>query len=371
VPQIQLVLVFVGLLAGVFLLSGVQIEVPGTIASLSDARSPRDVTDPAQTVRVDFYGDRVESPGVAGQGRDVHLLSQLLDGDAPRASERPAAFVARPGVDNCTPRPPAGTEVVVAVQTYEGGLPTRAWLATQDDIARETRSWVEQRAKRNPFADDTPSKQMDPARRTDVILTETAGPVYLVLQTGFANALWHVVAAPGVRIAHVAVVGPGALGVSLPDPATPVEFVEGCSPRPAREPAPHWDLFHRIGSDASYEANARRWFAEYDAWFRAAFGRGVEDVTYGAFAADHVLAGPPPSAPVPWRPFQGATVIHGPLAAAFTGTEAEAEAQFAVVQTALATAAAGGNLDLIVPPSMERTAPVPAAAPGTPAEGQP
>jgi hypothetical protein len=34
-------------------------------------------------------------------------------------------------------------------------------------------------------------------------------------------------------------------------------------------------------------------------------------------------------------------------------------------------AAAGGNLDLIVPPSMERTALVPAAVPGTPAEGQP
>jgi hypothetical protein len=359
-PPIQLILVFVGLLVGVVMLSGVQVEIPGTIASMSDTRSPRDVTDPAQTVRVDFYGDRVESPGVAGQGREVYLLSALLADGTPRLSERPATFVPGRAVANCTPRPPAADEALVAVQTFEGGLDTPVWLTTAADLARETRYWVEQRALRNGFIGSTPNRPMDPANRIDVIVTDTSAPVYLVLHSGFSGTLWHVVTAPGVRIAHVAAVGPGALGVSLPDPATPVEFVEACAPRPAREPAPHWDLFHRIGSGPEYEAKAREWFAAYDGWFRAAFGQGVEAVTFGAFAADHVLAGPAPAAPVPWRPFDGATVVQGPTGTAFAGSKRDAERHFSDAQTALATAAAGGSLDLILPPAMERLAALPA-----------
>ncbi|MCU0907308.1 MAG: hypothetical protein MUF73_07645 [Rhodobacteraceae bacterium] len=363
-PPIQLILVFAGLLVGVFLLSGVQVEVPGTVSSIGGQSAPRDVTDPAQTVRVDFYGDRVTTPGVAGQGREVYLLSALLADGTPRTSERPATFVPGRAVENCTPRRPAADEALVAVQTFEGGQDTPVWLATDADLARETRYWVEQRALRNAFTGSTPNRPMDPANRIDVIVTDTSAPVYLVLQNGVSGTLWHVVTAPGVRIAHVAAVGPGGLGVSLPDPATPVEFVEACAPRPAREPAPHWDLFHRIGSGPEYEAKAREWFAAYDGWFRAAFGQGVEAVTYGAFAADHVLAGPLPAAPVPWRPFHGATVVQGPSGTAFAGTKAEAERHFSAAQTALATAAAGGSLDMILPSAMERIAALPAPAAG-------
>jgi hypothetical protein len=360
---IQLGLAFAGLMGAVFFLSDFKIEAPSLPVG---SMGPRDdaglsgVTDPAQTVRVDFYGDRVRSPGVAGQGRDVYLLSGLLADGGPRPSERPAAFVTGRAVEGCSPRRPAPEEALVSVQTFEGGLDAPVWLATSTDLARETRYWVEQRALRNTFIGSTPNKPMDPARRIDVIVTETSAPVYLVLQTGVSGTVWHVVAAPGVRIAHVAAVGPGGLGVSLPDTATPVEFVEACAPRPVREPARHWDLFHRIGSDASYEAKARGWFADYDRWFRGAFGEGVEAVTVGGFAADHVLAGPAPAAPVPWRPFQGATVVHGPLGSAFAGSKSEAERHFSAAQTALAAAAAGGSLDMILPPVMERVAALPA-----------
>jgi hypothetical protein len=361
---VQLGLAFAGLMGAVFFLSDFKMEAPSLpVGSMGPRESAElaGVTDPAQTVRVDFYGDRVRSPGVAGQGRDVYLLAGLLADGGPRPSERPATFVAGRAVDGCAPRRPARDEALVSVQTYEGGIEAPAWLASPADLGRETRHWVEQRALRNAFIGSTPNKPMDPVRRIDVIVTETSAPVYLVLQTGFAGMIWHVVTAPGVRIAHVAAVGPGGMGVSLPDLATPVEFVERCAPRPVREPAPHWDLFHRIGSDASYEAKARGWFADYDSWFRGAFGQGVEGVTVGGFAADHVLAGPVPAAPVAWRPFQGATVVHGPVASAFAGSKAEAERPFSAVQTALATAAAGGSLDMILPPVMERVAALPAA----------
>ncbi len=367
---IQLGLAFAGLLGAVFFLSDFKIEAPslpkGSMASM-DTGARRDTTNPADLIRTDFYGDRVTSPGVAGQGRDVHLISALLDGGGPRASERPAALVAQPAVAGCAPRRPAEDEVIVSVQAAEGGIEAPLWLTSAEDLARETRYWVGQKAIRSAFAGTVPDKPMQAARRIDVILTETEGPVYLVLQTVDPRTVWHVVAAPGVRLAHVAAVGPAGIGVSLPAPAAPVEFVQDCAPRPAREPARHWDLFSRIGSDPSHEAKARGWFADYDRWFRGAFGIGVEAVTVGGFAADHVLAGPVPAEPVAYRPFQGASVIHGPVDHAFAGSEPEARHHFGTLQAALAAAAAGGSLEMIVPPVMERVA----ALPGAEAETQP
>lgn len=319
------------------------------------------ITTPEQARRAEFYGWNIRHPGMIGANDEVAMLNQALDGYPITAirPEIPATVAPIAPLDTCTPRRPAPNETIVNVQVNFGGPPTGVHALSKAELAKQTMEWIGRIQSRQSDLDYMPRSKGNPVESKTVVLTDTSAPLYLILQSSDPT-LWNVQAAPGVEIAHVAMVGRPGMGFHGPAGdygIDPILISADCAAYPARAPAPHWDLYERPGalnSSNDYEGKAEERHRAYTTWFEATFGIPSEQGAIGAWEASHVFAGPVPATPFPYFPMEGAIIRAVPAEHMYHGSEEQIAAALRDDIRRLGTAAAGGDLSILQPAPKER-----------------
>jgi hypothetical protein len=339
----QLVVAIVGIFGVIFLLSGKDASLPTGLAGL---RSGLGVGSSGGRLSSVPMGQRLPSPGIALANGGVGNVRDVSSFFEPTVeSETPSAAVALAEMNGCAFRSPRAGEVIGNVHVGRGGLPTPVSALSRSHLAEM--ALAEVRAARGGAAPPA-VEDPEPMRAVDVFITERNAPVYLILQSGEGDVLWNVQPSPGARIAHVAVIAAGQVGLLVPDAGVPVQVLRtgeepSCAARPARKPDPGWGIFR--GGDASVEDHTAA-FEAYDAWFRDHFGIGAEANVIGFHETSHALVGPVPAPydKVLQNRLAGAqiSVTDVELVAVGPGEARTGRAQAAVRR--LTTAAAGGDL---------------------------
>lgn len=334
----------------------------GEMRSVGGPSDARLVTDPEKTRSAEFYGWKVEHPGLIGPGDEMHLVQSALAGVPTRQSvETPIEGGARAADAGCTAPGRAPGEKLVKVQVFEGLQPSGYHAVTERDLSAGAKNFITSLQRSDDPTDERPSGESRPVPVVNVILTDESAPLYLVLQAASRPLVWNLHATPGVEVAAIVVVGnPGnAVHTLAPDtPVTFLEIAEDCAPQPWRAAQPWWDMFNRPGAaSGEFEEKSAARHTAYDRWFAATFGEASEPGTIGAFAANHVLVGPLPAssaARATYRPLNGGRIVahEGPLL--YAAPAHEREADLARRRHALAEAAAGGDLSIVNPAPMER-----------------
>lgn len=330
-----LVFATVAVLFAGYLLSGGGFSVPSGLGAAIGLAG-------GEATRV-AQGERLASPAIAlagGGSADVRAVSSFFEPTV--ETETPAATEALADMQGCAFRPPRAGEVIGNVHVGRGGLPTPVSALSRRILAE--RALAEIRAARGGGAVEG-IEDPAPMQAVDVFITERNAPVYLILQSSEGDVLWNVQPSPGARIAHIAVIAAGQVGLMVPGrPSAQVLRVAehpDCAIPPAREPDPTWDIFRQGARLEDYAAR----FEAYDTWFRLRFGIGAEANAIGAHETSHALVGPVPAIydKVMQTRLAGATiaVTDADLVAVGPGEARTGRAQAAVER--LVAAAAGGN----------------------------
>ena len=206
----------------------------------------------------------------------------------------------------------------------------------------------------------------------NVVLTDTSAPLYLVLQTLNDDVVWNLHPAPGVQIAHVAMIGNNSGLVDMPDmPSFEAlrvsDFVSkhaygnddelrDCMIRPWRSPQPHWDAVLKSQGDNmlminqvySYDMGHKA----FNAWYTQTLGVDADTNLTAAEGAAQVLAGPLPATLVPFQDMTGRDIHMTRTDFVITGSQAARSAAIETMQMDLVIAAAGGDIALLTPPIM-------------------
>lgn len=157
----------------------------------------------------------------------------------------------------------------------------------------------------------------------NVLVTDTSGPLYLALQSLTEDVLWSLHLAPGVEIAHVAVITADTAGISgLPSSAShehvkardyntdfsnPYYFRRDpenmeCMARPFRKPDETWLAWAGSRNGNSLDGNLLygqdQGFAAYAHWYTTQTSESPATNLIDAQTASHVLVGPVPEAPL-------------------------------------------------------------------------
>jgi len=320
--------------------------------------------DLKRLVGEEFYGYHIDHPAIALPGDGIGHLGDVVSG-APAGSldEVPEEIARLDVAARCAPTPPDPGAALASVQVAWPDEPSAVAAFDNDLLAERTLGWAKAKMRGSRKAGDRPDGDIEALPTVNVVLTDTSAPQHLVLQTAAPGVLWNLQPAPGVDLVHVTLVGPGIQAIHRVDGTYSVEVVsvgEDCAPLPARAIAPHWDMFDRLPPNSRdlerYAAEAQARFDAYEAWFTAAFGRSVEDVTIGAWTASGVLVGPAPTSPDDrpvWRPHGRVEVTQSDHLIA--GTDQARTAAIADLQHDLMRAATAGDLTALMPPAMEIT----------------
>ncbi len=146
----------------------------------------------------------------------------------------------------------------------------------------------------------------------DVVVTETAVPAYLVLQTGSGNRIWNIHVAPGARVERVVLLGGGQVGVANLDPVVPVEVILdsgllacGIAPAHALNPAHAMTAAALSGTVGAAARLAEHGVAvdAYGLWFRDTFGVLAEPSRAGFDVGTISVVGPVPDPKEPLAVF--------------------------------------------------------------------
>ncbi len=321
--------------------------------------APDKVSDPEKLRRPEFYGWKAKHPGVAAYGDRILLLRDIVS-NYPREVQYPASYRVASFDPTCTPRPLGDGEALANVSVGRADLESGMLAFSTATLVKANLYWLEQNYKKSAYIDDEDIiGDHKGLPIVNVIVTDTSAPQYLVLQHWLGKVLWNVVPAPGVEIAHIAVIGPGA-ALSPPPGDYDVQFLStrgsDCVPVVARNPRQTWEMFLRMdGVDKSeYEQKARTAFTTYDFWFRQHFKRSAEFDVVGFDTTQHALVGPVPETPIPYRPLTGADVLVTEFDYIFVAPPDVRDPFLMQAQLDMLTVAAGGDLGLLTPEPMLR-----------------
>ena len=226
-----------------------------------------------------------------------------------------------------------------------------------EDLAKRTKDWIEIYRQLGNEAQLPSDADADNLFGVDVVVTETEKPVYLVLQSE-SDILWNIQAALDARIAHVAVLANGRVGVANLDPAVPVEFMnqpvlERCNVIPCANPPTTGSSCSapRKSNSGLLQRRARKEPADgtelTSRWFDKNFGMGSETELIGLDRASQILVGPLPAtleARVAFKPLQGAHVQLANEDYVMAGSRRRYKAKHQELVRALAEKMAGGDL---------------------------
>ncbi|MAQ82135.1 MAG: hypothetical protein CMH12_02760 [Maritimibacter sp.] len=332
----------------------------GGLTAATPSDDTENETDPNKLRSADFYGWKAKDYGVAAYGDSILHLNTIVE-DYPRGLQYPASYRFAGFDPSCTPRPPREDEVIANVSVGYGDRPSGLQAFDTDALIKASLSWLERKYKGS--ANLTPS-QLVPDRDgmaiIDVIVTDTSAPQYLVLQHWMSDVLWNVMLAPGVEVSHIAVVGPGG-ALNPPWGDYDIQFLStraaDCVPRVARTPRPTWEMVSRPGAgqmSQDYLAEARAAYDNYTAWFLTHFDNFAESNVVGFYVTKHVLVGPVPTTPIPYRALEGAEVLVTEKDYVFVSPPEVRDPFLIQVQLDILSDAAGGDLALLAPAPMQR-----------------
>lgn len=362
--MILTLLVGIGGLGTLYVLNQKKKE-PGTdVAALEQSADPAAVAAAGDDPQVpaDFTFSVAEQPGTTlpsapqergwrfGPGDVVtaqntmlplaELVTGYVPGQYPGAPSGVAMFDPNP---ECTLRRPETGEVVHNVRLEMGMGESQLHITSDAVMAKRVGNMVDRLANEQHQPPKYRAAE-NPLGRVDVLVTDTSGPVYLVLQNMFEDTLWNVHRAPGVEIAHIAMIG-NASGLAVPqgisfealrisDFVNPDEFdfkrsakvpnsigndsltsangtIRPCMIVPYRAVSEDWHAFKK-STEARRYINQTAIFTEGHAafadWYTKTLGVDPNQNLIAGEWAHHVLVGPHPAAPLGYRDTTGQTI---------------------------------------------------------------
>jgi hypothetical protein len=320
--------------------------------------------DPAQTFRRDLRGYEAAPGIVIGKDNAANWAQAALSGyrDTTR-EDLPDKIVLASPAGQCRFAQPGAGDLVANVHVGSSRMRTPIFAFSRKDLAKRTTDWIEvyrQLGDQAPLPSDADG---DNLFGVDVVVTETKKPVYLVLQSE-SDVVWNIQAAPDARIAHVAVLGNGRVGVANLDQTVPVQFMnqaalQRCNVIPVREPAGYWLFVQRAKESTSSEFTEalernRQMSRDYSRWFHKNFGMGSETELIGLDEASQVLVGPLPATldeRIAFKPLHGAQVQIAREDYVMASSAADYQAKHQELVRTLAAKMAGGDLKSLRPGS--------------------
>ena len=331
--------------------------------------------DIPQTDTMSDQGPTIASPTVAVAAAEPLILNDVVT-QVSLVTENTLIGEIVPIVRNasCELRPPLASEKVSGVRIENALLPAPLAAFSNRQLADQVLQNIQAVTQGNAI----PGQAMALAGQKtslDVFVTDTSAPLYLVLQNMGPGVVWNLQPAPDVNIAHVAIIGSDFSGVAnLPPDATVeallvADFVppyqygaddapRACMIRPWRNPQPDWigSLKTEAGSLTFQNRmySYTKGYQAYNRWFTQALGVDAAANTITARDAAHVLLGPKPAAPFAYRSLAGQDIRMMEAENLFVGDAAARNDAARRLHLDLLTAAAGGDINALNPPVLER-----------------
>lgn len=322
-------------------------------------------------------GANLPSPAVASTLPDPVALADLVTGATlPDDTTQIGRIIPFDRNDQCNLRRPLDGEQVVNVRLEQGALPVPVRAFSDEAlVAQLTRNITA--VTQDGQAYDWGAQVRAPMTGVDVFLTDTSAPIYLVLQNLTDGVIWNVQTAPGVTLAHVAIVSDGFSGLVSPPVGATFEAllvadfvprhtfgaddtVRACMIRPWREPQPDWVAVQRAPGDTLYSNQMQSFttgYAAYNAWFTGTLGVDASTNLVAPEAAAHVLVGPLPPAPFAYQAMNGRDVHLMRTDHMVSGDPVTLQATLDALHGALLRDAIGGDFVLLDPAPVERNTP--------------
>ncbi|MEM9394131.1 MAG: hypothetical protein AAGA38_09755 [Pseudomonadota bacterium] len=283
--------------------------------------------DPRVATRLQTHqGWSFESPGVANRGFDPLIMGDVTTGFDPALEVlAPQEFTVFEANSECRVRIPSQGDIVHNIRLESGNSKTQAHAFSTAAMAKALIGHIEGITSGHSGNYKIGSMADGQMSKIDVVITDTSGPVYLVLQDFAARTIWNLHLGEGVNLAHVVLIGETPAVAGLPEGAglealrisdfvERFEFgsndkIEPCMVAPWRVPREDWlGLQKAKGGNQlfenqmySYNAGARA----FAAWYAEALaGWTPFENLVAVNQTAHVLAGPVPSTPVPYTPLQ-------------------------------------------------------------------
>lgn len=329
----------------------------------------------AETDTMSDQGPLFASPTVAHAGPEALILGDIAtDVALPTGDTLLGTIIPFARNAQCNLRDPLPSEKVVNVRIENGLLSAPLQAFSNGQLAGRILTNVEavtQDGRNTPLD----ARFTGEKASVDVFLTDTSAPLYLVLQNLGPGVIWNVQTAPDVTLAHVAIVASSFSGlINPPDGATfeallvsdfvtPHEFggddeIRPCMIRPWRNPQPDW-----IGSIKAQRNNTlyenqmytyAKGYTAYNDWYTKTLGVDAGTNLVTARDAAHVLIGPVPAEPIPYRDMTGQDVHFMQTDHMFVGDTATRQSIMDSLHNDLLLAAVGGDVSLLNPPAIER-----------------
>lgn len=333
----------------------------------------RDLNAPAQLRKLQERGWSLQSPAIATPDKSEVDITQITVGFVPPTSATaPGQVIPFDANTTCTLRRPQQGEVVTNIRLHHGLLDAQMQIFSEEDLAEAVTKNVEGYTRhQKPYMQN--AKVMGHVDAVDVVLTDTSGPLYVVLQSLDQDIIWNLLPAQGVQIAHVAMIGNDSGLVDLPaarsfealrisDFVTKHEFgnddeIRDCMIRPWRSPEPHWGAAKLAAEGNMLYVNQLKSYSKgqiaFNTWYTQTLGVDADTNLTSVNEAAHVLAGPMPTTPVTYLPITDRAVHMTRNDYIKAGPAPVREAEIAQMQLTLVTAAAGGDIALLTPPMMK------------------
>lgn len=196
--------------------------------------------------------------------------------------------------------------------------------SSEDLVVKNVKQWLKRYKRKSKAPEPWPSVYSGTSMDlVDVVVTDTSGPIRLVLKSTRDNVLWNIHAGRNVHISRVAILSHGEMaGVANITEATEVEMLTAselkeCGVEIAREPQEHWKVFYGTKGVLSIHdehkiAELREAFNKYSKWFAAEFDQSPSKNAINAASASMILVGDvPPTLEerIKYKPVKGALVV--------------------------------------------------------------
>lgn len=301
---------------------------PEAVASLEGLVGPNGLLGASDRVAAaalpaDFLTDGPQGlvasgPIAASAANQPVFIADVLSGHQTKLEQAiPAAVITIRPILGCLLTPPQPGSVVGHVTGLGRGLPMALTSYNDADLALGVAEFVDRYRKRG-IAAPVPGGAFA-FQAQDVVVTETAARVYLVLENAGGNRIWNIHLAEGARVERVVLLGGAQSGVVNLDPVVPVEVMlaDGlaeCGIVPAHPLNPGHPLLQApgAGSKPAPELAARiEAAASYDIWFRDSFGVLASATRVGFDGGTVAVVGPVPGpglAKADYAPISGADI---------------------------------------------------------------
>lgn len=269
-------------------------------------------SNPSERARMDVIGMKAKDERVAlGANNAVHWFKALASGtDLSKPTAFPAQVSRLTAEKRCDVTPPQEGAIVSIVNLYGSVTDTQIFPTTDALIATN----VERLLKRSGETMLNLIGKIaivDPYNLVDVVITETSAPVHLVL-SAHDQIIWNIVAAEGVQVSHVTLLGNKDVGVAnlsadVPITAFDARMMKKCKIDPVNRPLKTWILARR--SKQHFNGYKSR-FAQFNAWVMRGHGRYSQAHRVEGTKFSHVLIGPPPQTLGTRVPYRGIGQSH-------------------------------------------------------------